>query len=564
MSATAATTGGSSLGLLLRLKVRLLRNRMRQLIDQSPMRLMLVLAFVAAIWYMLYAVFDHVFLFLRRYEQQSVIAVPYVFHIFFVAMTALLSFSTAVLVYGSLFGRAEPSFLLSCPNQPRNIVTIMFLEAMFFSSWSLILLGIPLMAAIGQVQGMPLRFYVLFLLSFLGFVPIPGALGLLAALFVATYIPRMARQALGYSALAVGLVAVIWWGRLWTISSMDSNVWLHRFLGELQYLKAAMLPSTWVTNAIRFAIEDKPTESLFYLGVTAATAAFFSWASVSLVGAKLIRAYGKAQSAQNGTSVQSARASRWLSKLLFSYLPLEMRTLVLKDLRAFLRDPVQWSQLVILFGLLALYLVYLPTTRPAGFNLPWQALICFLNFGAVTLILSTFTSRFVFPMISLEGRQMWLGGLWPLPRKKVIWAKFIYACVLTAVSALAVTALSIRALGLPWAVGIVQIGGTLATCIGLCGLAIGLGAWMPSYSERNIGRIASGLGGTVNLIASVCLVVLVEGLMGAICYRLVQSSDLTRLDPWNLGLFLAMVLLGLSTAFVAMAIGIQKFQQQEF
>src|SRR5262245_29318609 len=309
MTTSTIQPAGSSVGLLLRLKLRLLRNRTRQLADQSPMRLLLIIVFISTIWYLLYAIFGHVFLFLRRYEQQSVIAIPYVFTIFFVAMTALLSFSTAVLVYGSLFGKAEPSFLLSCPNQPRSIVTILFLEALFFSSWSLILLGVPLMLAIGQVQNMPWRFYALFLCAFLGFVPIPGAIGLLAALVVATYLPRMAKQTLAYSSLAVGIIGIIWWGRLWALSSMDSNAWLQKFLGELQYMKAALLPSTWVTNSIRYAIEDKPLEALFYLGVIIATAAFFSWASVSIVGAKLIRAYGTAQSGQNRKTIHSGRIS---------------------------------------------------------------------------------------------------------------------------------------------------------------------------------------------------------------------------------------------------------------
>ena len=32
------------------------------------------------------------------------------------------------------------------------------------------------------------------------------------------------------------------------------------------------------------------------------------------------------------------------------------------------------------------------------------------------LILSTFTSRFIFPLLSLEGRNFWVLGLFPLRR----------------------------------------------------------------------------------------------------------------------------------------------------
>ena len=48
----------------------------------------------------------------------------------------------------------------------------------------------------------------------------------------------------------------------------------------------------------------------------------------------------------------------WIDRIawgLSRWLPLSTRMLIVKDLRVFRRDPVQWSQFVIFFGLLALY-----------------------------------------------------------------------------------------------------------------------------------------------------------------------------------------------------------------
>lgn len=552
-----------SLALLIRLKLRLLRNRVRQIADQSPLRLLLVILFLAVIWGALYAVFDYVFTFLRRFEQQAVIAIPLVFHVFVLAMTVLLAFSAAVLVYSALFARAEPSFLLTTPAHPRHVVAIMYLESLFFASWSLVLLGLPLMMAIGHVMGLPWHFYLLFAAALLGFVPIPGAVGLIAALLVAIFLPRLARRTLMYAGAVVIAALILWWGRLWGLSSDDSGAWLQDFLGEMQLLKAALLPSTWVTNAIRYAMENRPADCLFYLGVTFATAIFFSWAAVTLVGHFLLPAYASAQSAGDRSERVQGRASRSLTEILFFYLSPQMRMLVLKDMRNFLRDPAQWSQLVILFGLLGLYLLYLPRSRPDGFSLQWQALICFLNQGAVTLILSTFTSRFVFPMVSLEGRQMWLVGLWPMSRADCLWAKLIYALTICGIAAVSVTILSIRALELPPAMALVQASATMATCVGLCGLAVGLGARLPSFNETSAGRVASGLGGTVNLIASVLLVTVNVALIGVICYRMVERGSLRSLDAVSALLAVLAVVIGLSAAAVAMKIGIHSFRKAE-
>lgn len=565
---TAATSAAAApgFGLLVRLKLRLLRNRLRQLVDERPLQLLLIFLFVGTIWGGLYLIFDRVLILIRQHEEQAVIALPYIFHLFFAAMTMLLAFSTAVLVYGSLYARDEPAFLLSAPNAPRHIVAIVYVESLFYSSWSLVLLGLPLMLAIGHVQGLPWHFYPVFILAFLGFVPIPGAMGLLAAMAVALYLPRIAKRTVLYTAGVSVILAMVWWGRLWTVSaSHAAPEWIEKFLGELSYLKAALLPSTWPSKAIQFSIQDEPVQAAFYLAVTISTGLFVSyWASLA-VSRRLLTAFGRAQASPTRSRAYSGWMSRWLTRAAFFYLPEQMRAMILKDVRSFLRDPIQWSQLAILFGLLGLYLAYLPRSAPPdGFNVGWKALICFLNFGAITLILSTFTSRFVFPLISIEGKQMWLVGLLPMSRGKILWAKGAYAVTLTGFAAMIITWLAVRAIDLPPMLAMMQAAATLTTCIGLCGLAIGLGARMPSFDETNTSRISSGLGGTVNLIASVGLVAISVGLFGAGCWKLAEAGRLDAITMRAATAFAAVIVLGLGTAVLSMSLGLRSFRTQEF
>ena len=91
--------------------------------------------------------------------------------------------------------------------------------------------------------------------------------------------------------------------------------------------------------------------------------------------------------------------------------------LILKDLRLFRRDPVQWSQFLIFFGLLTLYFVNIHRFSYDANYVAWVNMISFLNLAVVGLILSTFTTRFIFPMISLEGRRFWILGLVPVSRE---------------------------------------------------------------------------------------------------------------------------------------------------
>ena len=57
----------------------------------------------------------------------------------------------------------------------------------------------------------------------------------------------------------------------------------------------------------------------------------------------------------------------------------------------------------------------------------FQNFISLLNFCAVALLLCTYTGRFVYPLLSLEGRKFWILGLLPLDREQLLWGKFVFA-----------------------------------------------------------------------------------------------------------------------------------------
>ena len=92
---------------------------------------------------------------------------------------------------------------------------------------------------------------------------------------------------------------------------------------------------------------------------------------------------------------------------------------MVKDFRIFRRDPLQWSQFLIFFGLLALY--FFLNLRRFNYDLyytDWMNMVSFFNLSVVGLLMSTFTTRFVYPLLSLEGNAFWLLGLLPDPPRK--------------------------------------------------------------------------------------------------------------------------------------------------
>src|SRR5206468_45774 len=105
------------------------------------------------------------------------------------------------------------------------------------------------------------------------------------------------------------------------------------------------------------------------------------------------------------------------------------------------------------------------------------------------LTLSTLTTRFVFPMFSLEGRRVWILGMSPVGLRGVVlqkfWMSFIAASFVTVVLMMT----SAMMLRLPWSRVLFFAVNTLLISAALSGLAAGLGALFPNFKEDNPSKI---------------------------------------------------------------------------
>jgi ABC-2 type transport system permease protein len=548
--------------LLLRLRLTVLRNQLRQALHQRPLRLIGSIASLLLIWVGLYVLLYETLRQVRRPVLEGIVATPLIFTFFFLAMTGMLAFSNAILSYGGLFRRPESAYLVASPLEPRDVVIVKYLESLLLSSWSLILLGLPLMAAMARTFYVPWTFYPLFLALFLLFIPLPGALGLLLAWAAAVCFPKTPKRVIiTLGVVLVGLAA--WWMGGLARSPMTSAHWLSDFYDRVSIVQGAMLPHTWVSKGINHALQGQTGDALFYLFVTAAHAAFFSFAAVGIVTRGFPAAFDRAQTSGARGGRRRGRFSSWLSEVIFAYLPWRQRLLAAKDLKSLLRDPLQWSQMAILIGLLALYVSNVQRLWTDLVNPTLKLLIAFLNQTAVSLILATFTNRFVFPLVSLEGQQLWLLGLLPISRGRIIAAKFLYALTITLAAALGVVAVSVYKLDLSRPLAAAHLVSSVAVCVGLCGVCIGVGARMPVFHERNPARIAGGFGGTVSLLLSIALVVASLVGVGIMSVKATTGDFGASLTGEMIVWLGAVVALNVTAAAVAMILGVRHFKRVE-
>lgn len=541
-----------------------LRNTLDQQLRETPARALVVILLLVLIWMALYEVLKEVLRQVGRFGLVAVVARQQIFVHFFLVLAVMLAFSNAILAFGSIFGRREAGHLLAMPIPPRQVVCLKWLEGMVLSSWSFLLLGVPLMLAVAASTNVEWYYYPLFVGHFLGFVIIPSTLGLLVAWAVAMWAPRRPLTVALWCGGLVLSAAGIW---IWSVvrHADVSEEWLRTFYSQLSLARQPLLPSTWTAKGVFAAIERKVDLSLLYAGAVLANGAFFSWLTINILGRTWALAYSRARQGRAHGQIREGWLTSSVCSLLFFYLPPRLRTMMLKDLRGFARDPTQWTQMVIMLGLLVIYAVNLERL-PLDLGDPGvRAVVAFLNLLIVSLILATFTSRFVFPLVSLESQQLWLLGLLPARRSSVLLVKFVFSLTVTGLSGLVVMALAIRALDLPAEWARLHIAVCLAVCVGLSGLSVGLGARFPVLGQRNPARIASGFGGTFNLIASMLFVAVELGglaLAGVIRFgqHLVLTEDI-RVPIWLVG---GLLLLGAAVAALSLLVGVRHFERLEY
>ena len=562
-----------------RLRGTIAWNLVTTIFQQSRFRFGLVLVLSTIFWAAVFCLFYDAFNFIDSMHAE---VMSLLFNTFFSALMVMMIFSTGILMYGGLYRSGESSFLLTCPLRAEAIHAHKFTEALWFSSWGFILLGSPMLIAYGIVRDAPSSFFIMLIPFIVTFVIIPASIGSILCMLVVAGLPRLRLHTLSIS-LALVTMGILWfsWSTFGSVQSQAlTPAWFEETLSRLAMTEQVFLPSWWLSSGLLDAalrgesreLTHKSTlEALKFLGLILANALF-----LSLVASWVARwTYRKGYSnLQAEVPIRKHRKLFWLDELLSragSQVGNPVRLLLVKDLQIFRRDVSQWSQFVIFFGLLALYFYNL---RSFNYSHVYASLIGHLNLAVVGLILSTFTTRFVFPSISLEGRRFWILGLLPIHRDQIVWSKFLFSFVGGLIPCLGLILLSDSMLGLPWSAIFVHLMCCLALCGGLSGIAVGMGASMPNFRESSPAKIAAGFGGTLSLVLSAMFIILIVITVGFTNhFNLLQqtigqlsgntASRLLGSYGGQVASLLIIIAGGLLTTFLPLVLGIRAFRQLE-
>jgi len=553
---------------LLRPKLRTKLNRARS--DEGRVFKAALLGFVGLFfWTLIFAVIFRMLLYFRGTQGIGDLLSAKLLGLAFLTFLMILVLSNVITALSTFFLSEDLELVVAAPVEPETVYAARLVETIVDSSWMVTLLAVPLLAAYGAVYAAGPLYYLLALGTLIPFLVIPAVLGAgLTLLLVNVFPARRTRDLLALVGLftAAGVVALFRFVRPERLMSPEEFSSLVDFVAVLRAPTSTWLPSEWASEALMSFLRG--SFDWFPFAFLWCTAAMFG-----VVGAWLHRGYfdaGFTRAQEGAERKEGRRRSLILDRLLRRALP-STRVMVSKEIRVFFRDTTQWSQLILLGVLVAVY-VYNITVLPlyTGEQVSFLLInvVSFLNLGLAGFVVAAIAARFVFPAMSIEGRMMWLMRSSPIDVRTIFWSKYwvgTLPLLLVAMPLIVGTNIVLDAsLFILVLTSLTMVGITFA----LTGLALGFGALYPNYDTENVAEIPTSFGGLLYMMAAVSYlagIVILEGwpVYAFLSARFEGVEATAGTTPMLAGIAGAALLTVLAT-WLPLRAGIRKVQSVDF
>ena len=485
------------------------------------------------------------------------------------AFLSMLLLSNVITALSAFFLAKDLDLLMASPVDWLYLYLSKLGETLLHSSWMVALMAVPIFAAYGVIYEGGWWFGPFTMVVFFPLLVIPAAIGSGVTLILVNVFPaRRTRDLLSVIAIGAAGVLVMLFRvvRPEQLARPEGFNNLLDFVTLLRTPTSPYLPSEWAMNSLMgYLVGPKEALPLVLLWSTAAACVVFG----ALLHQRLYpRGFTRAQEGAD----RFVKGWIWSAILgpVFKPLTVAKREFLIKDLKLFFRDPTQWSQLILLTVLVVIYLFNIRALPLfSGEQVPFAmvTVISFLNLGLAGFVLSAIAARFIYPSISLEGRQMWLLRSSPLDLRALIWSKYWIGTVPLLVMALSITVFTNILLQVTPFMMVVGIGTIIFLTLAIGAMALGYGALFPQFDTENAAQIPTSYGGLVFMMSTIVLlavVIVIEAVPVSNYLRASFRGEPIPVDIWMVGAFAAVVIICLTATVVPLLVGLRRMEQFEF
>ncbi|MBM4167592.1 MAG: hypothetical protein FJ215_00300 [Ignavibacteria bacterium] len=478
--------------------------------------------------------------------------------VFFVAV----NLGNIIVSYATLYRSAEVRYLLTHPIPYSNIFILKFFDNFLYSSTTLFLVALAVLGGYGAYFGYSwVMIGVLLGLVLIPFMFLSASLAVMVLMAIIKIAGRWGFRRVMAALAGLYLVGIYLFFKFTNpiklveeVFQYYPNVNLH--FAHLDPMFSRFLPNHWVSEFLYFLAIGEFWRALPFAGLLLlVTAAAFIF--VVVLGQRFFyRSWIIAQPRAKAAHESQGNRLHFLDFRRASLFSTQIESLVKREYFQFFRDPSQWIHLTVMVVLIGLFIMSVRRLR-FRFDVPdLPAFIYLVLFAFGGFLVASLALRFVFPMISLEGKTMWLIRSAPLRSRRLFFFKITVAVAVVALLGTSVAFFSnlpfMRIVRHDLSLMLFGLVSTLLLVVGIVSVNLGLGSYFANYGEKNPIRVASSQGATLTFLLNLVflLLAMISLLFPVSLYFEALWKSMTFSPQWFfLGVVLVAVFSSLFTAF---------------
>jgi ABC-2 type transport system permease protein len=543
--------------------------------ESSARKKMFIMAVIGLFfWAGIFVLSSRVLIHFQSVEMIGDILAHHLLSMIFLTFFSLLIFSHIVTALSNLYLSVDLELCHATPVHLEELFLSRCINTFVDSSWMVIIFGLPVMMAYAYVYQPGPAYYLTFLHLGLATALIAAGIGILLTMVLVQIFPAQRTRDIVMLLcifLVIGLYLMFRFLRPERLVDPEAFFSIMQYMTALEAPDSPYLPTHWLTETLWDHLTGSAKQGHFFgtLYVWSSAAALIV-INIWVAQFTYFNGYSKSQEAKKRRRGGQTLLDICL-KSLTKLLPDDLASVMDKDLRTFFRDNTQWSQLLLLGALVAVYL-YNFTVLPLDRNpLPMDFLqneIAFFNMGLAGFVLSAIGVRFIFPAISAEGRAFWILRSSPLSMKRFLWGKYVFYLFPMLILGEVLVVSTNYLLHVSHFMMVLSSVTMFLAIFGIVALGIGFGALYPKFKYENIAQVSTGFGGVMYMIISAifmgAIIVLEAGPVLVIFMAGVRDRTITGLQwLFIIPSFAAVLFLVAIAIYKPMKMGISTLMQYE-
>jgi ABC-2 type transport system permease protein len=562
-----------NLFLLLSVRILALKNSISSVDRGATKKALVMIAVGFLFWILMFVLSSRVLSYFRSTEIIGDILARHLLSMVFLTFFGLLIFSNIITSLSNLYLSNDLELCHASPAKLEEVFISRVIFTLFDSSWMVIIFGLPVMMAYGWVFKPGFLFYFdLFHLG-LALSIIASAAGIFITVIMVSIFPAQKTRDIIMIFMVFAVIALYLMFRLIRPERLvdpDAFFSIMQYVSVLEAPDNPFLPTHWITDVLWGHVNRRAGDgNLFNIMLLWSTALALMVINIWVAGRVYFGGFSKSQEAKR------RRAGKGILDLFVKLMKKAFRddtgAILEKDVRVFFRDNTQWSQLLLLGALVAVYLYnfsVLPLERSAIRLDFLQNTVAFLNMGLASFVLASISVRFVFPAVSAEGSSFWIIRKSPLSIKRFLMGKYIiYIFPMIVLGEVLIIATN-RLLDVTPFMMILSSVTMFFSVFAIISLAIGLGGVYPRFKYENITQVSTGFGGLVYMILSalyMAAIIILEAGPVYIFFNADLYNRSIRAGEWLMisGSFILVIAITIFTIYKPLKMGVEALKRYE-